>query len=477
MSIPESVIAALKAAVGPKGAIQDPTVKAAFLTEWRERYVGATPLIVMPASVEELVEVVKICAEAGVPMVPQGGNTGLVAGQIPHESSDQLLINLSRMNKIIAVDAKDFSLAVEAGATLAAVQDAAAEADRLFPLSLASEGTTQIGGLIATNAGGVNVLRYGSMRALVLGLEAVLPDGRIFDGMTSLHKDNTGYDLKQLLVGSEGTLGIVTKAVLKLFPATRDRATAFLAVPDPAAAVRLLGHLREASGDRLTALELMPRIGLEMVLAHIPGTRDPLAEASPWYVLAEVGSPAAGSDLAEVLEGALADALASDLVTDGVVAKSDAEHAALWKLRHAMSEAQKPEGGSIKHDVSVAIARIPELIAAGTRAAQKLIPGIRPVPFGHLGDGNIHFNFSQPKGMDRDAYLAHWEELNRVIHDIVVGLGGSISAEHGIGRAKRDEFLRLKDPVAVAMMRAVKSALDPQGLMNPGKLIGPSGTP
>lgn len=477
MTIPESALSALKDAVGPKGVIQDPMVKAAFLTEWRERYVGATPIIVMPATTEELVKVVTICADAGVAMVPQGGNTGLVAGQIPHESGNELLINLSRMNKIIAVDADDFSLAVEAGATLAAVQEAAAGADRLFPLSLASEGSAQIGGLIASNAGGVNVLRYGSMRGLVLGLEAVLPDGRVFDGTTSLHKDNTGYDLKQLLIGSEGTLGIVTKAVLKLFPAVRDRATAFLAVPDPAAAVRLLGHLREASGDRLTALELMPRIGLEMVLKHIPDTRDPLAAPSPWYVLAEAGSPAAGSDLAQVLEAALADALTDGLVTDGVVAKSEAEHAALWKLRHAMSEAQKPEGGSIKHDVSVAIARLPELIAAGTQAAAELIPGIRPVPFGHLGDGNIHFNFSQPEGMDRDAYLARWEELNRVIHDIVAGLGGSISAEHGIGRAKRDEFLRLKEPVALAMMRAVKAALDPQGLMNPDKLIGPSETP
>ena len=466
-----SVIDRLKAAVGPKGYAQDPRVMAPYLVEWRDRYVGRTPIVLFPANAREVAAVVGICAEAGVAMVPQGGNTGLVGGGVPHETGEEIVINLSRMNRVLAVDPVDFSATVEAGAPLAAVQQAAAEADRLFPLSLASEGSAEIGGLISTNAGGVHVLKYGTMRDLVLGLEVVLPSGALWDGRTALRKDNTGYDLKQLFIGAEGTLGIVTAATLKLFPALHTTETALAGVPSPAAAIELLARARAASGDRVIAFELMPRIGLAMVLDHIPDTRDPLADSHPWYVLIDLASTAADRSLAAVLERLLAEAADADLVTDAVVAASLDQARALWRLRDAMSEAQKYEGGSIKHDVSVPVARMAAFIEQASKAVAAALPGIRPVPFGHVGDGNVHFNLSQPVGADKAAFLDRWQDMNRIVHDVLLSLGGSISAEHGIGRMKVDELARLKSPTELALMRQLKDALDPGGLMNPGKVL------
>jgi FAD/FMN-containing dehydrogenase len=360
------------------------------------------------------------------------------------------------------------SMIVDAGVTLAAAQKAADNADRLFPLSLASEGSATIGGNISTNAGGVNVLRYGSARDLVLGLEAVLADGRVLDSLRTLRKDNTGYDLKQLFIGSEGTLGIVTGIALKLFPKPRERATALIAVRDPQAAIDLLSRLQEATGGMISAFELMPRLGIEFMLAHIPATIDPLSEPSPWYVLAEA-SGGAHTDLQASMERAL-DA-ASGLVSDAALAQNETQRAAFWKLRESMSEAQKPEGGSIKHDVSVPIKDIPAFLREGIAAVERLVPGARPVPFGHLGDGNIHFNFSVPKGANNAAFLSRWEEIQHAVHAIVRRYGGSISAEHGVGVMKRDEIASTKSPVEIELMRALKRTLDPNNILNPGKVV------
>jgi FAD/FMN-containing dehydrogenase len=409
-----------------------------------------------------------ICNETSTPIVPQGGNTGLVGGQIPF--SGEVLLSLSRLNRIRQVDADGMAMIAEAGAILAEVQEVADAADRYFPLSLASEGSCTIGGNVSTNAGGVNVLRYGNMRELVLGLEVVLADGRVLDMLRILRKDNTGYDLKQLFIGAEGTLGIVTAAALKLFPKPEERVTAFVAVADVRAAVALLHRLQSATGGLVSAFELMPRIGLEMVLTHIPQTSDPLAAPSPWYVLTEAtGGGAAG--LNDVVADALALAIDCGIVSDAVVAANEGQRASLWRLRESLSEAQKYEGGSIKHDVSVPIAAIPEFLARGIAAVEQRIPGVRPVPFGHLGDGNIHFNFSVPIGGDNAVFLSRWEEINGIVHDIVHEFGGSISAEHAIGVMKRDEILRYKSSAEIEMMRTLKRALDPNNILNPGKLI------
>jgi FAD/FMN-containing dehydrogenase len=461
-----ALIARLKELVGPAGYSEDPSEIEPHLREWRGRHAGSTPLLLRPASTAEVAAVVAACAAAEVGVVPQGGNTGLVGGQIPSAAGDQILIALSRMNRVRAVDPVDGSIVVEAGCTLRQVQEAAHGVDRLFPLSLASEGTCQIGGNLSTNAGGVHVLRYGNARSLALGLEVVLPDGRVWDGLRALHKDNTGYDLKHLFLGAEGTLGLITAAVLRLFPRHRHVQTIFAAVPTPEAALALLGRLRGASDDALLAFELIPRLGLELVTRHIPGTTDPLSAASPWYVLTDLTL-----DRPRV-EQLLGEALADGQVTDATLATGGAQAAALWRLRESLSEAQKPEGGSIKHDVAVPVSRIPELIRRAVPIAERIVPGIRPVPFGHLGDGNLHFNFSQPMGGDRAAFLARWEELNRAIHDLVHALGGSVSAEHGVGSAKREEIARYKSPIELELQRAIKRALDPAGIMNPGKGLG-----
>ena len=463
---------AIRAAVGPGGFSDTPADIAPFLREHRGLYQGETALFVQPASTEAVAKVVSICAQAKIAIVPQGGNTGLVGGQIPFPGDHAILLNLSRMNKVRALDPDNDTITVEAGCTLAALQQAAEAADRLFPLSLASEGSCQIGGNISTNAGGNAVLRYGNMRDLVLGIEAVLPDGRIWNGLRGLRKDNTGYDLKQLFIGGEGTLGIVTAAVCKLFPRPRTVATALVAVPDVAAAVSLFGRLKQTSGDRLTAFELIPRIGIDFVTRHIPGARDPLTKAVDWYVLAELSS-AGEEDLRHRLEAALAATLEEGLASDAAIAESGAQASALWALRENLSDVQKLEGGSIKHDISVPISAIPAFITEASKAVTAALPGIRPVPFGHIGDGNVHFNLSQPPAIDRDAFLDRWAEFNRIVHDIAAGLGGSISAEHGLGFMKRDEITHYKSAVEIDMMRAVKRALDPQNIMNPGKLVLP----
>jgi FAD/FMN-containing dehydrogenase len=391
----------------------------------------------------------------------------LVGGQIPFEGGQELLLSLDRMTKIIDVDAADNTMTVQAGATLKSVQDAADEAGRLFPLSLASEGSCRIGGNLSTNAGGLNVLAYGNARDLCLGLEVVLPDGRIWNGLRRLRKDNTGYDLKNLFIGAEGTLGVITAAVLKLFPKPRTYETAFIAVNSPQAAVDLLSLAKEMSGNRVVAFELLPRIAMDFTVKHM-GITNPLAEFSPWYVLSELADPAAGS-----FEVILEEAMARGLVTDATVAQSETQRQALWAIRELMPESQKFEGGSIKHDISVPVSRIPQFIIEATRAVEAYMPEARVMSFGHMGDGNLHFNVSQPPGMDKAKYLERWNEMNAVVFDVVLKYGGSISAEHGIGRLKRDLMPSIKSPVELKMMKDLKRLFDPKGILNPGKVLPP----
>ena len=466
--IDEKVLKRIEAAVGPKGTTRDPSEIAPHLVEWRDKYKGETPLLVRPASTEEVAAVVKICAETKTPIVPQGGNTGLVGGQIPF---GEVLLSLSRLNKIRRIDAADNTITVEAGCILADVQRAAAEVDRLYPLSLASEGSAEIGGLLSTNAGGINVLRYGTAGEHVLGLEVVLPDGRVLEDLKRLRKDNTGYHLRQLFLGAEGTLGIITAAVLKLWPRPRAVSTAFVALARLHAIVPLLSHMQSASGGLVTAFELVPRIGLDFVIRHAHA-RDPLTTKHEWYALIEMSS-GSSSPLDPTMEEALADAAEAGLVSDAVIAQSETQRAELWVLRDQLSEVQKHEGGSIKHDVAVPISTIADFIAEAIAACERAVPGIRPVPFGHVGDGNVHFNLSQPVGADKAAYLARWQELNDIVHGIAHKFGGSISAEHGLGLMKRAEILRYKSPLEIELMRSIKRALDPAGIMNPGKVLLP----
>jgi FAD/FMN-containing dehydrogenase len=415
--------------------------------------------------------VVAACAQAGVAVVPQGGNTGLCGGSVPVGGLRQIVLSLSRMNRIRELDAANNTLTVEAGCVLQAIQEAARDADRLFPLSLGAEGSCQIGGNLSTNAGGEAVLRYGNARDLVLGLEVVLPDGRVWDGLRGLRKDNTGYDLKQLFIGAEGTLGVVTAAVLKLFPRPTATATAFLGVADPATAVALLSVLRGAVGDRLTGFELMSRLCLELVLRHVPDTADPLREAHPWYVLVELSDSGDSADLAERLMDALAPAMERGQVRDAVLAQSEAQGESLWRLRDSMAEAQKAEGISIKHDVSVPVSRMARFIDEASRALERAFPGVRIVAFGHIGDGNVHYNVSFADPAQNAALIEDSEPVNRVVYEVVAALSGSISAEHGLGQLKREEIRRYKTPLELELMRAIKRALDPQNLMNPGKVI------
>ncbi|HIC82629.1 MAG TPA: FAD-binding oxidoreductase [Kiloniellaceae bacterium] len=463
--------AKLTALLGDKGVVTDDEALAPFLKEQRGRYEGQTPFMIRPANTEEVSRAVALCAGAGVPMVPQGGNTGLVAGAVPFAGDGAVLINLGRMTRVRVLDPTDYSITVEAGCILQDVQAAAEGVDRLFPLSLGAEGSCQIGGNLSTNAGGIHVLRYGNARDLVLGLEVVLADGRIWDGLTALRKDNTGYDLKHLFIGAEGTLGIITAATLKLFPRPRETAVAFVAVPTPEAAIELLARTRAVSGDRVTAFELIPRIGLDFALRHVAGIEDPLAQPHDWYVLMELAAGQSDGGLAQVLEDLLAAAFDDKLVLDATPAASERQAAAFWRIREGLVEGQKFEGGSIKHDVSVPVSQVPVFLERALALVREMVPGIRPVPFGHLGDGNIHFNLSQPEGADRDAYLARWDEVNHAVHSLVVELGGSISAEHGVGYMKVAENAHFKAPLEIDMMRSVKAALDPQNLMNPGKVI------
>ncbi len=454
----------LKQAAGPAGFSEDANEIAPHLTEWRGKYTGHTPLLLKPGTTAEVSAVLTICHETGTKVVPQGGNTGLVGGQIPFHG--EVLLSTKRLNKVRAVDPHAPALVAEAGVTLSGVQQAAQGAGLFFPLSLASEGSCTIGGNISTNAGGTHVIRYGMTRALVLGLEVVLADGRILDLLRLLPKDNTGYDLKQLFIGAEGTLGVVTAAALKLFPQPRSRAVGFAAVSSPAAALALLGQMQARTGGLVSAFELIPRVALELVTAHIAGCRDPLAAPSPWYVLVEA-TAGEGVDLQSLFENGLMNA------DDAVVAASEAQGAALWALRENISEAQKKEGASIKHDIAVPVARVPDFLKAAVPEVLKLAPGARPVSFGHLGDGNLHFNFQSPRPGDDKPFLALWEEMQLVVHDMVHHFGGSISAEHGIGVMKRDALPRYKSHEDLDAMRALKNAFDPKDILNPGKLVPP----
>lgn len=468
MEIAPSTIERLKAAVGPNGFSEDPSEIAPHLVEWRSRYRGSTPLLLKPQATAEISAVLRICNETCTPVVAQGGNTGLVGGQIP--LAGEILLSLARMNCIRTIDAPGMSAIVEAGVVLAALQRAADEAGAYFPLSLAAEGSAMLGGNVSTNAGGVHVLRYGAARQLVLGLEVVLADGRVLDLLRTVHKDNTGYDLKQLFIGAEGTLGIVTVAALKLFPKPQARETALIAVRDPRAAIELLHLFADGASGLLSAFELIPRIGVELVVAHIPRTSDPLAVPSPWYVLAE----ATGGNsvpVKSIFENIAETAINSGLAVDAALATNEMQRAALWHLRESLSEAQKLEGASIKHDVSVPLRSIPDFLLRGCAAVEALVPGVRPVPFGHLGDGNIHFNFSAPRTGNEADFLSRRDEVSRVVHDLVHAFGGSISAEHGLGVTKRDEIARYKSAAELDVMRALKRTLDPNNILNPGKLL------
>jgi FAD/FMN-containing dehydrogenase len=460
----------LKATVGPAGFLEEERDLAPYLTDWRGLYRGRTPLVLRPGSTEEAAEIVRLCAEARVAIVPQGGNTGLVGGSVPDAGGEQILVSMSRLNRIRALDAEDFTMTAEAGCVLADAQQAAAAADRLFPLSLGAEGRCQIGGVISTNAGGIAVLRYGSMRALVLGLEAVLADGSVWNGLRRLRKDNTGYDLKQLFIGAEGTLGLVTAAVLKLFPRPNETVTGLVAAPNAAAAVSLLARLRAASDDRVTSFELMSRASIDLAVAFVPETADPMPQA-PACVLIELSSGSGGAGLREIAEAALADAIDAGLALDAVLAASEAQARRLWRLREAVPEAQRLSGPSVKHDISAPVSSVPELLARAGEAVDKVLPGTRPMPFGHVGDGNIHYNLLAPVGMSDEAFLAKSGDLTRAVHDVVAAIGGSISAEHGLGQLRRAEALHYKSAVEIDLMRRVKAALDPLGIMNPGKVI------
>jgi FAD/FMN-containing dehydrogenase len=428
-------------------------------------------VVVKPASTTEVAAVVRACHEHRVAIVPQGGNTSQCGASIPRAGHGEIILNLSRMNRILATDWDNDTLTCEAGTVLATVQNTARQGGHLFPLSIASEGSAEIGGIISTNAGGTAVLRYGNMRSLVLGLEVVLPDGRIWNGLRGLRKDNTGYDLKQWFIGAEGTLGIITAAVLRLFSLPHVRATAWVALDSPRDAVALLGYLKTRSGDRVTGFELVSSSALRMVLHHIPGSQDPLRQPSPWYVLVEMDDTDPASDPHGVLEDSLAEALHSDMITDAALAQSEAQADTLWALREQISEAQRLEGISIKHDISVPVSRIPDLIEEATARLEAQYPGIRLLCFGHVGDGNLHYNLSKPNRLDNAEFIDQTLAVNRIVHDTVDRLGGSISAEHGIGQLKVDELVRYKNPVELDLMKSIKHTLDPLGLMNPGKIF------
>ncbi len=464
-------ITAMKAAAGSRGWTDDPERIAPHLVDWRGRKRGAAALMLMPATAAELAAIVRIAAAHRIALVPQGGNTSLCGGSVPEADGGAVLVSLLRMNRIRSVSAADDSLVAEAGVILQAVHDAADRAGRMFPLSLGAKGSATVGGLVSTNAGGVQVLRYGTMRALVLGIEAVLPSGEVLDQLSALRKDNTGYDIKQLLIGAEGTLGFVTAAALRLVPQPAATATAFVGLRSPDAALALLGRLRVATGDRLDSFELMPRVGIELVLAHIPGTRDPFGQAHDWYVLAETTSARAGEALDALLTEALGAAAEAGEIDDAVVAASKAQRTALWAIREGIPEAERLDGPSVKHDVSVPVAQMPAFMAVATEAVEAGWPGARVLAFGHLGDGNVHFNARPPAGESYAAFSQNGPSITARVNDLTVVFGGSISAEHGIGTLKQSELQRLGNPAKLAAMRAVKLALDPLGIMNPGKVL------
>ena len=466
-----SILARIGSIVGPQGLITDPRDLEPYLADWRGFYRGAALAVVRPAGTDQVAAVVEICAETGTAIVPQGGNTGMSGAATPPAAGGGIVLQLGRMNRILGLDALNNTVTVEAGCILANIQQAARDAGRLFPLSLGAEGSCQIGGNLATNAGGINVLRYGNARDLTLGLRVVLPDGRVWDGLRGLRKDNTGYDLKQLFIGSEGTLGIITAAVLKLFPLPRTTVTALIAAAAPAAAVELLSLLREECGDRISAFEIISRRCVELVLAHIPGTREPLARAHPWYVLAELAEAGAGGPLQSEFERAMERAGERGLALDAAIAASGAQRGALWRIRETIPEASRAEGLLYRHDVSIPVSRIPEFIAEAGVALESAYPGARVICFGHLGDGNLHYNCFVPGRSRDDAAALAATDVNRTVLDVVQRFGGSFSAEHGIGQAKRGELARYKGPLELEMMRVLKHGFDPRNIMNPGKVL------
>ncbi len=473
MSIPgtDERLRALTEILGPDSILTEGADIAPFLVDHRHLYRGRALAVALPRTVEQVSRVLRFCNEHRVGVVPHGGNTGYCGGATPDESGRQLVISMRRLNRIRSIDPTNYSLVAEAGCILAEVQRAADEAERFFPLSLGSEGSCQIGGNLSTNAGGLSVLRYGMMRDLVLGLEVVLGDGRVLSLLSALRKDNTGYDIKSLFLGAEGTLGIITAASLKLFPKIRSSATAFAAVTDVRAAVDLFARLREASGDCVSSFELIPRIGVDLTTRHIPGVTDPLGQPHSWYILCELTSARAADRLDELMEETLASAMEAGLVRDAVLARSERERAALWKLRESIPEAQSIDGASLKHDVSVRIDSIPEFMARACEWIESHVPDGRLVAYGHVGDGNLHFNLNQAPGADPTKFLAREPVIKRALHDLVHEFGGSFSAEHGIGRLKVAELERYTSPVELDLMRALKRALDPNGVLNPGKVL------
>ncbi len=471
MSIATGMLERLRALVGPQGYLDQPTDLQPFLIDHRKLYRGATPLVLRPDSTAQVAGIMQLCNEARIGVVPVGGNTSYCGGATPSADGSQVVLSLARMRRVRTLDPANFTMIAEAGCVLAEVQAAAASVDRLFPMSLGSEGSCQLGGNLSTNAGGTSVLRYGMMRDLVLGLEVVLPDGRVLDGLKPLRKDNTGYDLRDLFIGAEGTLGVITAAACKLFSRPAWMLTAFIGVADPQAAVALLSRLRSFTSDAVTTFELVPRIALELVLQHIPSTSDPLDRTHPWYVLLEIGMGRSSIAARESIEAELAAAMESGEIADAAIAESETQREMFWRLRETIPEAQGREGASIKHDISVTTSELPHFIVEGAALVAQLAPGARLISYGHLGDGNLHFNLSPPRGGSDVEFLRLAPTVNRAVHDLVARYGGSFSAEHGIGQLKRGELLRYKHPVAIELMRSIKQALDPNGIMNPGKVL------
>ncbi|HUB49113.1 MAG TPA: FAD-binding oxidoreductase [Acetobacteraceae bacterium] len=466
-----ALLSAIRDVVGDLGLLTDPADTAPYAEDWRRLYQGRTPAVIRPATTQETAAVVRLCAQAGVPIVPQGGNTSMVGGAVPAEDGTQLVLSTARLNRVRNIDTIDLTMTIEAGVTLKAAQIAAAGSGCLLPLSISSEGSAQIGGVLAANAGGNNTVRYGNARDLVLGLEVVLADGSIWNGLRRLRKDNTGYCLRQLFVGSEGTLGIITAAVLKLTPRPRETAVAFCAVPTPEAALDLFARFQAHDAAAISAFELMSGLGTDFVLKHIEGATLPLEQTSPFYVLVELATPRPDAGLDEALERVLEDALGDGVITDAAIAESEAQRAAIWRLREEHSEAQKREGASVKNDVSVPVSKVPEFIRRATEACERLMPGIRAVPFGHMGDGNIHFNLEQSEDADPHWFLAQDHAIMDTVNEVVRALDGSFSAEHGIGKLKPYMMPDWRGGVELAMMQQIKAALDPQGILNPGKVL------
>src|SRR6195952_3205920 len=465
--LPPELIAAFRKIVGDKYAVTDTADIAPYVTEERDLFHGKSPLVLRPGSTAEVSEICKLATAHRIALVPQGGNTGLVGGQTPHNG--EVVVSLRRLDKIREVDAASNTMTCEAGVVLQIAQARARDVDRLFPLSLGAEGSCTIGGNLSTNAGGTAALAYGMAREMALGLEVVLADGRILNSLSKLKKDNTGYDLRNLFIGAEGTLGIITAATLKLFPKPRAIETAYVGLKSPAQALKLLSISQSEAAGSLTSFELLADIAVDFSIRHGIDIRDPLESKHPWYVLMELSS--SRDDARDALESILAKGMEEGIVDDAVIAANLSQRGGFWKLRDEMSAAQKPEGGSIQHDISVPVAAVPDFIAEANAAVTKLIPGARPVPFGHLGDGNIHYNVSQPVGANTTDFLGRWHEVNAAVFDIVLRMGGSISAEHGIGVLKRDELPDVKDKVAIELMRGIKAMLDPFGIMNPGKVL------